>query len=664
MTRRKDWMLLVSIALAITILLGGLVERGPLRQAENWFSDLRLALMTPRRSPPESLALLTISEETLTQFPYRSPVNRYFLARLIDVLNAKGARAIGLDILLDRPTETAADQSLLYALRNSRIPVVLAYADSEHLSLKQQQFLDTFTTDLHRGYINLLLDGADGVVRQIFPGRVAPDGRFTLGFAAALAELAGAAPPTQPLPLRYRGPPPAAALDDLNSVFKHYPAHLAEVLPATWLAGKIVLIGAELSASAEDMKKTPFAALLGNQQGLLPGVMVHAHSLAQLLEGESPTAPTLGLILGLYLATAGVGIVLTRLDWPAWATLGLTLALLVVFWVFNFWQYRQSNAAWPLLGPSLTLLSTTWWALAYASRQERRQKRFIKSAFARYLHPDWVEQLIAHPDLLQLQGERRELTLLFSDIANFTTISERLPPEALVEVLRRYLEGMTRIIIDNGGAVNQYMGDGIMALFGAPTAQPDHALRAVRCALALDRFAEDFRRTATLTDQQGQAVAFGQTRIGVHSGEATVGNFGSMDKLEYTAIGDAVNAASRLEGLNSHFGTHIAVSGTTRSLALRDTRPGELWFRPMAQVVVKGKQQALDVFEPLAASDAAVTLMEEYTAAYALLKTGDHQAEAAFAALRARYPADPLLDFHQRRIETGEWTTCVTLLSK
>lgn len=217
---------------------------------------------------------------------------------------------------------------------------------------------------------------------------------------------------------------------------------------------------------------------------------------------------------------------------------------------------------------------------------------------------------------------------------------------------------MTQIIIAHGGTVNKYLGDGIMVLFGAPVAQADHALRAVRCALELDQFAEAFRQGAT--DPDGQPVTFGLTRIGVHTGEATVGNFGSAARLEYTAIGDSVNAASRLESLNTHFGTRIAVSGATQS----QVKTGDLWFRPMGQVIVKGKQQALAVFNPLAVDSEPNALVEEYAEAYALLTAGDPHSVHRFTRLHSRYPDDPLVAFHWRRTQAGELTTQIKLASK
>jgi class 3 adenylate cyclase len=655
MTQHRDGLLFTAAALGIAALTWLLVAHGPLRQVENWVGDLRVALMTPRQPPSDQVVVLTITEDTLRQFPYRSPLSRTFLAQLITILNQKGVRAIGLDILFDQPTEPDADQALLKALRDSAAPVIVAYADREHLTPEQQPFLDAFTAGLRRNYINLPVDNVDGVIRSLFPGRIAPNGQFMSGIAAALA---GVSLPDSVIPLHYRGLAPGAAADDLASAFKHYPAHLAAALPAAWLAGKIVLVGSHLPVSSEDMWKTPFAALLGNQKGLLPGVMIHAHGLTQLLEGRSAPVTPPWLVIGLYIVAAGLGIALTRLDWPSVVSMGLALVVILVFWALGFWWYRLGGALLPLSGPSLALLVAAWWSHAHVSRQERRQKRFIHGAFARYLHPDWVRQLVADPGLLRLSGERREITVLFSDVAGFTSTSEALPPTTLVHVLSQYLEGMTHIIIEHGGAVNKYLGDGIMVLFGAPVTQADHARRAVRCALALDAFAEAFCHRAT--DPDGQPVAFGLTRIGVHTGEATVGNVGSPAKLEYTAIGDVVNAASRLEGLNTYFGTRVAVSEATRQQAEAE----DLRFRPMGRVVVKGKQEALSVFNPLIAHSLPDDLLEKYAEAYALLTAEDALAAHRFARLRSRYPDDPLVNFYWQRAQTGELTTRVKLTSK
>ena len=651
----RKGVLLLAIPLAIAVLGWLLVAQGPLRFVENWFGDLRIALVTPREPPPPDILVLTITDETLSQFPYRSPVNRTFLAELVNLLSDKGARGIGIDILFDQPTEPEADQALARALAAAKPPVYVAYADQEHINPEQQRYLDTFTAGLRRAYVNLPYDNIDGIIRSLFPGRVAPDGQFIPGLATALA---GREIPADQLALRYRGLAPEAAADDLVSAFKHYPAHLAPLLPEAWLSGKWVLIGADLRVSSEDVWKTPFVTLLGTREGSLPGVMIHAHALAQIMAGRwLPRLPE-GWVLGLYGLAALLGAGLARLQGSTRASIGLALGAVLAYGALGFWWYHRGGALLPLAGPILALLAATGWSHAILSRQERRDKEFIQGAFARYLHPDWVKQLLANPQLLGLRGERREITVLFTDVAGFTSTAEGLPAPTLVHVLSRYLEGMTQLILAHGGSVNKYLGDGIMVLFGAPVAQPDHAQRALRCALALDGFAERFRHLAT--DPGGQPVAFGQTRIGVHTGEATVGNFGSHAKLEYTAIGDVVNVASRLEGLNAYFGTRVAVSEATRRL----TDPHEWAFRPMGEVMVKGKEEALLVFTPQVADEASAGLRQAYAQAYALMAAGDPDAPAAFAALHERDPQDALTAYHARRLQSGERGARIRLTSK
>lgn len=657
MTRRYNWTIYLG-TLGIAVLTWLMVAHGPLRTMENWLSDLRVGLMTARQPPPDDPVIITITEDTLRQFPYRSPLNRVFLAQLITVLSEKGARAIGLDILFDQPTEPAADEALAQVLHHSATPVFVAYADHETLNVQQQAFLEQYTTGMRRGYVNLFLDNADGVARTIFPGRIAPNGQFIPGLAVALA---GVTPPPEPLPLRYRGLAPGAPDDQLLSAFKIYPAHLAAMLPTSWLAGRLVLVGADLQETATDVWKTPFSALLGYRKGHLPGVVIHAHAMAQLLQNQPLPVTPPWAVFSLYLVAALLGVAMTRLDWPVWADMGLVIGLISGFGVLTFWWYGQGGGLLPLGGPALALLIAVSGAHAIATRQERRQKRFIQGAFARYLHPDWVKQLVADPNLLRLQGERRELTILFTDVANFTTTSEDLPPATLVWVLSHYLEGMTEIIIAHGGAVNKYLGDGIMVLFGAPVMQEDHARRAVRCALALDQFAEKFRTQAT--DPDGTPVAFGETRIGVHTGEVTIGNFGSHARLEYTAIGDVANAASRLEGLNKHIGTRIAVSDAARIHA-EQQETTDLRFQPIGRIVVKGKSEALQVFHPVAANPASITRVNDYASAYALLDVGDPRAAERFAELQTRYPSDPLVAFHLRRLQAHECNSQVKLTSK
>jgi class 3 adenylate cyclase len=270
--------------------------------------------------------------------------------------------------------------------------------------------------------------------------------------------------------------------------------------------------------------------------------------------------------------------------------------------------------------------------------------------------PKIVESLIADPSRMSLEGERRVLTFLFTDLANFTTLSEALDPHALSRLVNEYFDGVTEIVLKYDGTISKFEGDAVFAIFNAPVDQPDHAQRAVRCALELDRYAEAFR-----TDQVakgGPYDHFGVTRIGIHTGEAVVGNFGSRKRFYYSAMGDAVNTAARLEGVNKQFGTHMCVSEATRALC-----PGTE-FRPLSSVVVKGKAKGIGVFEPLHEDHGHKDYLARYGAAFAKLASEAPEARDLFAALNRENPADRCVVLHLSRLESGEHGAELVLTEK
>jgi adenylate cyclase len=240
---------------------------------------------------------------------------------------------------------------------------------------------------------------------------------------------------------------------------------------------------------------------------------------------------------------------------------------------------------------SLSLLG----ALIVNYATEGRQKRFIKNAFRQYLSPKVIEQLIAHPERLKLGGERRTLSIFFSDLQGFTSIAEGLDPEALTVLLNDYLSAMTDIIHDEGGTLDKYVGDAIIAFWNAPLEQPDHAERAarsaLRCQARLSELRPAFRKTI------GKDLAM---RIGLNTGTAIVGNMGSHSRFDYTVLGDAVNLASRLEGINKQFGTWILASE-----ALRNAVGDAFAAREISRVAVVGRREAVRVFELFPREDSA-----------------------------------------------------------
>ena len=236
----------------------------------------------------------------------------------------------------------------------------------------------------------------------------------------------------------------------------------------------------------------------------------------------------------------------------------------------------------------------------------RARKREIEGWFGTYVSPAVVKRLVHNPDLLRLGGERRELTVYFSDLAGFTTLSEKLPPDQLVKMVNSFLDRLSGCILDHGGYLDKYIGDAIMGVFGSPEELENHALSACRAAL------DSRRRLAVLNTWIEQEFGLRlENRIGVNTGEMIVGNVGSERKKNYTVLGDAVNLASRLEGANKEFGTHILLGPLTAERVA-----GVLVTRPVAHLRVKGKYKAVPVHELVGEPDTVDDAARRFLAAY------------------------------------------------
>jgi class 3 adenylate cyclase len=250
---------------------------------------------------------------------------------------------------------------------------------------------------------------------------------------------------------------------------------------------------------------------------------------------------------------------------------------------------------------------------------------------------------MADPGRLNLDGERRELTFVFTDIAGFTTLSEKLEAAQLVSLVNEYLDGMSEIVLAHEGTIDKFIGDAVVAFFGAPGDAADHAGQAVAAALDLDRFAHAFS-----SEKQAQGIPFGLTRIGVHTGVAMVGNFGGRQRFDYTAMGDTVNTAARLESVNKQLGTRVAVSGATAAMC------PDIVFRPVGTLVLKGKSEGIEVFQPIDQAEVGSEAATAYLAAFELLRAEDPAALEAFARLAEGAPDDGLATFHLERLKRGE----------
>ena len=286
-------------------------------------------------------------------------------------------------------------------------------------------------------------------------------------------------------------------------------------------------------------------------------------------------------------------------------------------------------------------------------REARRRQAEAERAHAtlsRYFSPNLAERLASDADAIDLGGQRREIATLFTDIASFTALVETLEPDALGPLLNDYLTGMTDLVFSYDGTVAKIVGDALHVLFGAPGEQADHAARAVNCALALDGFAQSFREC-----WQQKGITLGVTRIGAHAGPAIVGNFGGGRFFDYTAYGDTVNVAARLEAANKQLGTRVCVSATLAAMV------EQFRGRPVGDLILRGKTEALRAFEPLRAEQYADPATKSYLEAFAKLEAGDPGAMAAFAAHVGKHADDQLASFHLKRLLNGASGTQIVM---
>ncbi len=408
-------------------------------------------------------------------------------------------------------------------------------------------------------------------------------------------------------------------------------------VPPEQLEGNIVLVG----SSAQGLMDLRFSPL----GRVMPGVEAHAQALEQVLTDyflQRPGWATAAEALMLAGGTLLVGFMALRSS--ALRASAVTGGVLAAMWWGGWWAFSEHALLLNTVTPSLTVAVAFVLSSLVHHFMSEREQRWIKTAFSRYVSPNRVSYLVEHPDAMELGGRRQECSFIFTDLAGFTTLMEGIDPSEAVALLNAYLDKMIAIAFRHEGTLDRIVGDAVAIMFSAPVPQPDHRARALRCALEMDAFAHVYAN-----DLQGRGIAFGQTRIGVHSGDVIIGNFGGSTMFDYRALGDPVNTAARLESVNKHLGTRICVSQ-----AILDGSEGAL-ARPVGKLVLKGKSQALQVHEPLDGRDtSAYAPLDAYRAAYQLMAQGDGpQALSVFEALALQHPNDPLVHLHLDRLREG-----------
>jgi adenylate cyclase len=651
----------------------------------DWFQQ---SLPRTIASPP--VAIIDIDDQSLRALG-QWPWPRRDLARLVDRLTEAGVRVVVFDMVFAESDRNDPSGDQVFALSLKRLPAVggLALARPPapimaptpppvagfaNLGPDPQPHLPAFAlalappTDLRSAFAGLGgLNGwpeRDGVFRRIpllfsvagriFPSLALETIRVFLGGTTYLVKSTGSndepglGTDSGVVSIRVGGVTNSMTIPtDHNAALYlnpgRFPADLIlsakDVLdgeqPPTNLSGRIALIGTSAPGLA-DLRQSAI--------GLRPGVELEAQAISQILAGDYVRHPdwmfgfeaVLSALIGILLLLA-----LPRLNAVSGAVFGgiVLIALGIAGWTAYAQGHWLFDPVFPALSTGAVYVATTLGGFF----ETERERSFIRQAFSRYLSPALVSQLTADPSKLRLGGERRDMTFLITDLEAFTRLTEQLGPETLAPIVNSYFDGAGNVITSHGGLVDQFVGDAILAFFNAPLDQSDHAARALACARDLDRFCEEFR-----IRQNAAGIPFGRTRIGVHSGTAVVGNFGSTHHFQYAALGDTLNSAARLESLNKYFGTRICTSAETVR------RSGDQSVRPLATVLPQGKTESIEVWEVLAPDQFAPSFLQTYGEAFARLKSGEADAaRTLFSRLAAENPEDTPTRTHLARIDAG-----------
>jgi adenylate cyclase len=449
-------------------------------------------------------------------------------------------------------------------------------------------------------------------------------------------ELPGVAP--EDGLIRYVGPP-----GSLPTLPYHLALELEKHVNPEEFQGAVVIIGrstrsaTDIGMAQADLFSTPYTFWSGE---LTPGTEIHANVLDSVIRQQTirPLPPIAQGVLLALLGILGGSVLGWRKRWLALASIVLlALAVLTVAWAlfaFGGWWL-------PVGAPLLLLLLLTASRFIKSALATRRERDHVQKMFALYVPPDVVKALMAHPERAGLGGDTRHLTVMFCDLRGFTTLSAQLSPHEITAVLNRYFTCMTDAIFAHGGTVDKFIGDAVMAFWGAPLPDAEQERHAVLAAQAMREALADLN--VELAEQGKPPLRLG---IGIHSGQALVGNMGAASRLSYTAIGDTVNVASRLEGANKAFGSEIMLSAETAKGA------PDLPLRPLGAIRVKGRPEPLDV---LTVCDQP-QLIEASSAALASQRLGEYATAASlWRKVLELAPADPLATLALERLAAGAW---------
>jgi adenylate cyclase len=690
---RHIWQIAITAALTLLAVLHALgVGRIPaLDSLDRWLYDQRLAVGLPD-GRDDRIVIVQVDEQSVTalgQWPWRRDV----MARLVDELHDRQrAAAIGIDAVFAEPQRDAdaqqPDQQLAATLARTGA-VIGYYFTSDRNGYRAGQLpapvallaqpapeglfqWDGYGANLpllmqagvRAGFFNAVQD-EDGLVRAVpliaaFSGDAGPGGyyeslalavlrhaldanavrvRVAAGGVAGLDLMAADGSTRRSVPLDARG----AVLVPYRSpdgTFRYISAVdvLTGQLPAASLAGRIVLVGFT-APGLVDLRATPVAQAY-------PGVEVHASLIAGMLDGRIPAQPAwIPAAQALLLAAMGVAMAGALLIWRMRGWIAFSAVLIVALMAGNEWLYRAGHLALPLATPLALALAAVLVNLVLGYWLEIRARQGLARQFAAYVPPELVRQMQASPHRHTMRARTEEVTVLFCDMRGFTDLAEGMAPLAVQALLSQVLDRLSQAIQAQQGTIDKYMGDCVMAFWGAPLPAPDHAARAIRAALAMREILAQLTR-----ERQATGLPAITAGIGVNTGTVAVGDMGSSARRAYTVIGDAVNLTARLERLTQVYDVDLIAGETTRAQS-RD------WvWQELDRVRVKGRRQAVSLYTVRAAAgDACPALQHELALWQQALADWRGQRWAACAEkigqLRAIAPDSGLYRLYAQRLD-------------
>jgi adenylate cyclase len=650
--RIQNWLLrfAVSIGIAFIVILfiqDSIFHFGFFERTSLSFIDRAFEKRGPLHYTKDSLdvIIVSISESSETSVPDRYPFPRSYYARAIRNLNRAGAKAIGIDLTFEQPDPNGPhhDDELFKTIQQYKNVIVAGKTDFRNEEVTVNRLEENFhsifyAADSAVGSVFVPND-ADGIYRRYMPfAKVPAQERYIPSFAFALLNktlhLSSTAHALIADNYFILGDHSIPQYDDVSILINYYgqagktfkvydivnilddaefqtteerelntPINIFDdpdggLLHDGIFKDKIVLVGPYFSESKDLFNVSISEKDLGDRN-LMYGVELHANALQTLLHQNylvklSGWMETVLIIL-LSIVTFSF-VTWLKLFKTQYAFIIEIAALIIIAGMIDgiltvsYYTFANHNLVFPVVTPIAAIILNYIGSAVYQYLTERKQKTMIKGMFSQYLNPSVVNELIAHPEKLRLGGEKKELTVFFSDIASFTNFSEKLDATDLVQILNEYLSAMTDIILKNNGTLDKYVGDAVMAVWGAPMELPNNALNACRAALQMQHKVNEI---ALRWAKEGKPKLI--VRMGLNTDYMVVGNVGGSSRFDYTVIGDAVNLGSRMEGANKTYGTRVMISERTMEL-VKD----EFLCRELDYLIVKGKTQPIRVFELVA----------------------------------------------------------------